>query len=201
MVLWLIPSQWKTTVTCLLCLRSATCKGQNVRLPLLPIKPSLWRRRRESSSLSSSSTIPSCSPCLEYMESPDANLDYLPFYESVCQDIHRIMSDLGGGIHTVGPGMESLSHGSLGLFPVPNNYRASRADDRWLRQRSVPVYLTSHTAIVGTNPTLNHSSTHVSRLVALATAVPWACLAVQDTTQRWVLVFRGMVRWLPSLWS
>ncbi len=27
-----------------------------------------------------------------------------------------MMADLGAGIHTVGPGMKSLSHGSLGLF-------------------------------------------------------------------------------------
>ncbi len=49
----------------------------------------------ESSSLSSGSTIPSSSPCLENLESPDANLDYPPSYESACQGSHGIMADLG----------------------------------------------------------------------------------------------------------
>ncbi len=166
MVLWLVPSQWKTGVNCLLWLRSA-----RVRLsvcPLLPIKPSLWRRRRVTvQSLSSSSTILSSSPCLENLESPDANLNYRPFYKSACQDIHRMMVDLGAAIHTVGPGMESLSHGSLGLFP-PGGVSWCvagwpRAYDSWRRQSSVPVlmncprtrYLITHTPTVGTNPTLN----------------------------------------------
>ncbi len=97
----------------------AECKGQIVRLPPATHKAKSKKKKTcESSSLSSGSTIPSSSPCLENLESPDANLDYPPSYESACQGSHSMMADLGAGIHTVGPGMESLSHGSLGLFPA-----------------------------------------------------------------------------------